>query len=63
MLVCDRCGISNREAAKRHRKPYAINNVHLNTANIGTEISVDLCNGCRAELIGLIQEFIEKKEA
>ena len=60
MRICDRCGISDKEVRNRGNH---IQNVHMNTTNVGTEIDVNLCNGCRAQLLNLIRQFIEKKGA
>ena len=58
MRVCDRCGISDKEVQKQGCH---IQNIHLNTTNIGTEVDCDLCNECRAGLLNLMRDFIQQK--
>ncbi len=57
MRICDHCRITNKEAAD---KDCQIQNIHINTTNIGTEMSCDLCDECRPELLKLIRNFCRK---
>ena len=60
MRVCDKCHISNEECIRRGYGH--VQNIHINTTNIGIEFDCDLCPHHRAELLNLIREFVQKKE-